>query len=1010
MQKVRRGPPSLGRSVLINPGDTTPDEWLGVKRLGVDELKLDFLRESWMKRRPLVIEMPSECIGFYNTSQKSKRRFDAENLFFYITENSINALNPDNPRWWATEIAIEMGASSVPTGHQNGDLITPDGKAIWVDGGPFTLNSLRPQNGIHIVPRVHLKQNKLVPIIINPQVQTVLDPEQLAAVTSDGGPSRIIAPAGSGKTRVLTERIKFLTASGVDTKCITAIAYNIRARSEMQDRLGDMTGVQIKTFHALAYQIIGDYRDDGTRPIVLNEIGVRDILEGIIPSTKRRANVDQLEPWVDAISYCRETLISPDAIPEIFPELADGNFEDVFIRYREILKSRDVVDFSEMITLACEFLSSDGDFCERIRERLGILLIDEFQDLTPSLARLTKLISGPSSDVFCVGDDDQTIYSFTGASPKYLVQFDELFPTANHFSLETNYRCPPSVIEAAKNLLSHNSYRVQKTINPSDDNSSVPEEIRKEDLFDISHNIRKQIDNGAGISDICVLARTNAALIIPYFLLNLDGIPTARPPGLSMQVLNRTGIASVLAWLDIGNRNINQKSLNWAMSRPRRDISPKIRSVLIKKRSLDEIDNFMSNNTNQKMVKSMSDFVNDAKKIQKLIVNGSTTSEIMDVILESFGVGALIYRLDDSQRTSRKNSHRDELEAFKELATLEPDPRKFVPFIEGTLSQDQDSSEHGISLDTVHRAKGLEWKHVHIFNVSETQFPHSLSESIEEERRLFHVGITRCINTLDLYYREKNKSPFIDELTKRREERPREFSEPDRNPSSHPPLTARERRQERLDGILERREERRRELSKPDVEPDENDLIEQGIHDESLLIHLKSWRLERAKTDKVPAYVVAKDETLKEIAQVKPMKTSDLIRINGIGQIKIEKYGDEIIGIIKNYQSNETPSGSYDDNLRQPETTPSPKRLIRESSTPEYPHLPRHLEEKLERLHDNFPDVMENYPRAYVAWTPEEESILGDLFESGLSISQISDKLERNPGGIRSRLSKLGID
>ena len=981
MQKVRRGPLSLGRSVLINPSDATPDEWLGVKRVGANELKPDFFRESWMKRRPLVIEMPTEHIGFSNTSQK-----DAENLLFYITENSINALSPDNPRWWAIEIAIELGASLIPTVHQNGDLIAPDGKAIWVDGGPFTLNSLRPQNGIHIVPRVHLKQNKLLPIIINPQVETVLDPEQLAAVTSDGGPSRIIAPAGSGKTRVLTERIKFLTASGVDTKCITAIAYNVRARSEMQYRLGDMTGVQIKTFHALAYQIIGDYRDDGTRPKVLNEIEVRGILEEIIPPTKRIANVDQLEPWVDAISYCRETLISPDAIPEIFPELADRNFGDVLTRYREILKNRDVVDYSEMVTLACEFLSSDRDFCERIRERLGILLIDEFQDLTPSLALLTKFISGPSSDVFCVGDDDQTIYSFTGASPKYLVQFDELFPSANYFSLETNYRCPPSVIEAATNLLSHNSYRVQKTINPPDDNSSVLEEIRKEDLFAISHNIQKQIDNGADISDICVLARTNATLIIPYFLLNLAGIPVNRPSDLSMRVLDRTGIASVLAWLDIGNGNINEKSLALAITRPRRDISPKLRSVLIRKKSLDAIDSFMSNNTNQKMVESMSDFVSDAKRIQKLIANSSSTSEIMDLILEGFGVGALIYSLDDSQRTSRKNSHRDQLEAFKELATLEPNPKKFVPFIKDMLSQDQDSSEVGISLDTIHRAKGLEWKHVHIFNVSETQFPHILSESIEEERRLFHVGITRCINTLNLYYRDINKSPFIDELTIRNQEvrsnsRPLVFS-----------------KIENLDDPVEA------ESLRPKTKP------EAINYDESLFTHLKSWRLERAKTDKMPAYVVAKDETLKEIAQLKPMKTSDLIRINGIGQVKIEKYGDEIIGIIKNYQSNETPSGSDDDNLRQPETTPSPQRPVQENSTPEYLHLPRHPEEKLERLHDTFPDIMEKHPRAYVAWTSEEESIMRDLFESGLSVSQISDKLERNAGGIRSRLSKLGID
>ena len=302
------------------------------------------------------------------------------------------------------------------------------------------------------------------------------------------------------------------------------------------------------------------------------------------------------------------------------------------------------------------------------------------------------------------------------------------------------------------------------------------------------------------------------------------------------------------------------------------------------------------------------------------------------------------------------------------------------------LSQDQDSSEHGISLDTIHRAKGLEWKHVHIFNVSETQFPHILSESIEEERRLFHVGITRCINTLNLYYREINKSPFIDELTIRNQE----------VRSNSRPLVS-----SRIENLTDRAEA---ELVRPKTKP------EAINYDESLFIRLKSWRLERAKTDKMPAYVVANDETLKEIAQVKPMKNSDLISINGIGQVKIEKYGDEIIGIIKNYQSNETPSGSDDDNLRQTATTPSPRRPLKINSTPEYPHLPRHPKEKLERLHDTFPDMMERYPRAYVAWTSEEETILRDLFESGLSVSQISDKLERNSGGIRSRLSKLGID
>ena len=984
MQAMKRGPLVLGRSVLVNPGDDPPDEWLNVHRVIASDISnaitlnsvdandtRSFLRQCWINRKPLVIEISDmEALSGKCNDHVSdwKDKFDKKNLLFYITENAINALDSQDYRWWAMGRGIDLGGLQNGL-NQTGDLTKSDGSIIWLDGGPFNLKSLKSESGIPVVPRVNLRQGKLTPLEESQEIDTRLDSEQFRAVTAEGGPTRIIAPAGSGKTRVLTERIRFLVNSGIDPECITAIAYNVRARDEMKSRLSQISGLIIKTFHAFAFGIILDYRNNGTKPKVLGEIEVREILERIVPKSPRRANVDSLEPWVDAINYCRQTLIEASTIPEIFPELAGKNFKDVLSEYREILKEKDAVDYTEMATLACELLIDDEEFCERMRKKVGLLLIDEFQDLTPLFARLTKLIANPSDDVFCVGDDDQTIYSFTGASPTYLVEFDELFPNAHFISLETNYRCPPSVVNAATNLLSHNSYRVVKTVKSPVNKSNESNEIERSELLSISSRIQNQIDDGVSLSDICVLSRTNAALIVPYFLLNQTGIHARKPSSLNMGILERTGIASVLAWLDIANNQINSKTLDLAIKRPRRNISPNLHKVIIKKQSLDEIENFMANNTNPKMVESMSDFVADGRKLRQLAENGGLTESIMKVIIEEIGVGSLLYRLDDSQRTSRKNSHRDELEAFQFLSKLKPDPKEFVPFIKKILSEEQSPSEEHITFSTIHTAKGLEWPHVHIFNVSDSLFPHILAEEVEEERRLFHVGMTRCIETLTLYYENLSRSQFLDELEIQNEQ--------ERSRDIHPPVSK--------------------------VQPIKSEMQ----YNETLFDELKSWRSEKASFEKVPAYVVAKDLTLKEIAEKQPIDLPTLKKIGGIGPKRLEKYGLEIIKIVKNSNLGMVESEPLEEKQPESESISTSQHPLQSQNVFKYPDLKRHSEEGFKKLQDVYPDLMYRYPRTYVPWTTEEEYILKNLHDAGFSTEEISKKIERNSGAVRSRLRRL---
>jgi DNA helicase-2/ATP-dependent DNA helicase PcrA len=430
------------------------------------------------------------------------------------------------------------------------DVLLPDDRPAFLDGGPR--GTADAPEGHALVHRVRVEAGSLTP---DAEVTTeaTLAPDQLAAVTHRGGPARVIAPAGSGKTRVLTERFRLLVAGrGYGAGPVCAVAYTGRAKAEMEQRLadlGDGPRRKIRTLHALGFDVLR--RSRAVRD-VLSEWDVRRRIEPLVP-VRPRANTDVMAPYLEALSEVRLGLVNPDGV-EAKRDDVEG-FAAMFETYRERLHADGAIDHDEQIYGAIEVLCREPAIRRAFQAECRHLLVDEFQDLTPAQLLMLRLIAAPAYDVFGVGDDDQVIYGYAGADPAFLIHYARYFPGAAHLDLHVNYRCPPAVVNGAANLLTFNQRRVPKEIHAAktDDADALTVERRTaEQLHDgVVARVRAVLDAGAPGDDVAVLARVRSVLL-PVQLLCLEaGIPTNAPVG--SDVLERTGVRAALAYLRLAS-------------------------------------------------------------------------------------------------------------------------------------------------------------------------------------------------------------------------------------------------------------------------------------------------------------------------------------------------------------------------------------------------------------------------------------------------------------------------
>jgi DNA helicase-2/ATP-dependent DNA helicase PcrA len=607
---------------------------------------------------------------------------------------------------------------------------------------------------------------------------------------------------------------------------------------------------------------------------VIDERQVRGILSDLV-KTRRQAMADPFATWIEALTAARLGLRSPAAIEQDFGGDVKG-FAEVFPRYRAILDERNLVDFDEQIVRAIEILLTEPAARRAARRACRLMLVDEFQDLAPAHLLLVRLVAGPAADVFGVGDDDQTIYGYAGASPDWLIDFDRYFPGAGTHDLQVNYRCPPAVVAAADTLLTHNRRRVAKTIHGApgrdDDPSALTLRSHGQPLDQLIDHLRDRIDTGVRPGDLAVLTRVNATLLGPMIGLHGAGIPATRP--LEPSFLDRTGVASALAWMRLATgpaKRLSSEALAAAARRPPRGLSYRMVEWIAEKQSIGELEAMANRMRDERDQGKIRDLAADLARMRQLVDDGATTADVLNAIREDIGLGtALEQRLDASRRSVDRSAHGDDLTSLATLADHQPDPAAFPSWLATQLDQ-ATHDPHGIQLATVHRVKGREWPEVVVFEATAGLFPHRLASDREEERRVFHVALTRGRDRVTVLSGEP-ASPFVAQLTT--------AADPDALPEPELVRPARA-------GAASGKPKTKREV------PPTDSLLEARLREQ-----LKEWRRTRSKDDGVPAYVVFADTTLYELARLRPSDRAALLGVPGIGPAKADRYGDELIELL----------------------------------------------------------------------------------------------------------------
>jgi hypothetical protein len=460
------------------------------------------------------------------------------------------------------------------------------------------------------------------------------------------------------------------------------------------------------------------------------------------------------------------------------------------------------------------------------------------------------------------------------------------------------------------------------------------------------------IEAGAGPTDLAVLARVNSALLPVQVALTEAGIPHTAP--LDASVLGRTGVRTALAYLRIGLDldRIRRDDLFDTINRPARKVKSAVQPLLKGSRfSLPQLEQ-LSASLGETHRDRYEGYLADLRALERAITDGADTAACLAIVRNRIGLGEAMDALDSSRTRPEGSSHGDDLDALEQLATLHPDPGTFREWLVERLRVPGDAS--GITLSTVHRVKGMEWDHVVVFAANQGLFPHRLSDDLEEERRVFHVAITRCRSRVDVVADRGRISPFVDQLTDTRQRVPRP-PEP-----QHVATPARVAGTQRVDGTVTAEPGLVVEVvggmvgtvvdvgstgvvvRVPDPRAGDDDPLSlrvpfgqpvtiegratalarpgrvagTGVRDGRLALDgateapvddalyeaLRAWRGRIAAGSGVPAYLVFHDRHLQVIAGRKPRSVRELAACPGIGPTKLERYGDDVLDLVDQHR------------------------------------------------------------------------------------------------------------
>ena len=587
-----------------------------------------------------------------------------------------------------------------------------------------------------------------------------LNKEQKEAVLSTEGPLLILAGAGSGKTRVLTTKIAYLIEEcGVSPYNILAITFTNKAASEMRDRIFSLIGIkakgaQISTFHSFGVRILTEhysklgYEKNFT---IMDSDDSLSIIKKILKSKDLDPKSYNPNAIRNQISSCKNEMMSYSD----YEKFAIGDYEkivyEVFKEYETTLKDNNAVDFDDLLLLPIKLFREHNEVLKEYQERFQYILIDEYQDTNETQYILSKLIAKKYRNICCVGDVDQSIYSFRGANYRNILNFEKDYPDAVVIKLEQNYRSTTNILDAANDVIKHNKDRKEKNLWSNKGKGDLITYYRAFNGIDeaqyVSREIKNLINEGIEYQDIAVLYRTNAQSHTLEEELLKDSIPYRIVGGVGFY--SRREIKDVLAYLRLIHNTKDNISLLRIINVPKRGIGNKTVSNLIEKANREG--------------KSIYDVIDSGKElgfkelIEKLKVQSEslTLTELVDRILDVTG----IKKEYEDEKSLDADIRLENLEEFKTITRTFEEREGIVSFedflLEVSLVTDvneYDKDPNKVSLMTVHSVKGLEFPYVFIVGLEEGLFPHMNSllndSELEEERRLMYVAITRAKDKL----------------------------------------------------------------------------------------------------------------------------------------------------------------------------------------------------------------------------------------------------------------------
>ena len=613
-----------------------------------------------------------------------------------------------------------------------------------------------------------------------------LNEAQLNAVLKIDGPSMVIAGAGSGKTRVLTYKIVHLVENGVDPFEILALTFTNKAAREMKLRISSMIGesesknIWMGTFHSVFAKIL---RFEAHKIGFTSDFTIYDtqdserLISSIIKEKALDKDVYRPKSIRNRISSLKNNFITVNGYFANNELVESDNLSrkpetgNIYKEYSERLIKSNSMDFDDLLMKTNELLNNYPEVLAKYQEKFKYILVDEYQDTNNSQYLIVKSLSDKYQNICVVGDDAQSIYSFRGANINNIINFRNDYDEVEVFRLEQNYRSTKNIVNAANSVIDHNKNKIEKEVwTDNDFGDRVEVRANESDIAEARSLCQKIVSlNNTNFSNVAILYRTNAQSRPIEDSLRLNKIPYQIFGGVSFY--NRKEIKDVLAYLRLIVNSSDEESLKRIINYPARGIGQvTINKIILaaKKYDLTLYETILKNNelsiglSNSVLIK-LQNFIDliDVFKIQNQKLNAfDLTKEVIEKVkiideLKKDDSPEGISRVENVQELL--NGIRDFIEDQKELVDSNDKLSEFLSTV--SLSTDFDienEDQDKVSLMTLHLSKGLEFKHVFIVGLEEDLFPSALSyntrSELEEERRLFYVGITRAKENLYLSY------------------------------------------------------------------------------------------------------------------------------------------------------------------------------------------------------------------------------------------------------------------